>query len=226
MIVKRIIDLSQSIIGGGFTNPAFPQSELKACLSYKEDGWMGEVLTAATHAGTHIDAAAHRLEHGKTIDEYPLQRFQGSAIPIDLFNKQPGEEISDTDIMPYMSRINKGDTVLLCTGWGEKKYGYDKDIYIHKSPWLGSKACNALIEADINAVGIDHFSIGGANPKNVAIPHEILMRADILIFEDLLLPRVLLERKIWYIAAFPIAIGKASGSFARIVAIEFGEDLA
>lgn len=220
MKVKRIIDLSQPLTCI-YSNPVFVQSELKACLSYEKDGWMGEVLTAATHVGTHIDAPAHRFEHGSTIDMYPLQRFQGNAVPIDLFYKRQEEEITDSDIEPYLKIVKKGDTVLLCTGWGEKKKEGDKDTYIYKSPWLGSKACRMLIELEINAVGIDHFSIGGTNPKNVAIPHEMLMDSDILIFEDLLLPRVLLERKSWYIAAFPIAIGKASGSFARIVAIEF-----
>ena len=220
MKIKRIIDLSQPLIGG-YTNPAFIQSELSACLSYEKDGWMGEILTAATHVGTHIDAPAHRLEQGRSIDGYPLSRFQGNAIPVDLFHKREGEEITEGDILPYIKKIKKNDTVLLCTGWGEKKHGGDKDTYVNKSPWLGGKASQMLIEAGINAVGIDHFSIGGAKAENVAIPHEMLMKADILIFEDLLLPRVLLERENWYIAAFPIAIGKASGSFARVVALEF-----
>ncbi|NJD02267.1 MAG: cyclase family protein [Ruminiclostridium sp.] len=220
MKIKRIIDLSQPLIGG-YTNPAFIKSELTACLTYERNGWMGEILTAATHVGTHIDAPAHRFEQGRSIDGYPLSRFQGNAIPLDLFYKKEGEEITEDDILPYIKKIKKNDIVLLCTGWGEKKHGDDRDTYINKSPWLGGKASQMLIEAGINAVGIDHFSIGGAKAENVAIPHEMLMKADILIFEDLLLPRTLLERENWYIAAFPIAIGKASGSFARIVALEF-----
>jgi kynurenine formamidase len=102
-----------------------------------------------------------------------------------------------------------------------KRNKNDSMEYIFESPWLGESAAQYLTEKRINAVGIDHFSIGGANPQNVCIPHDKLMGADILIFEDMMLPESLLEKERWYVAAFPINIGNVSGSFARIVALDF-----
>ena len=220
MEVKRIIDLSQPITGTCI-NPAFPCTTFTEALSYDRDGWFGEVVTAAIHVGTHIDSPSHRFRNGKTIDQYFLIRFQGNAIPINLYHKKAGEEITDNDILPYMSKIKEGDIVLLCTGWSEKKKEKDNDEYIYQSPWLGKKACEMLIAAGVNAVGIDHFSIGGANPNNVTIPHDLLLLANVLIFEDMLLPKELFEKESWYVAAFPVNMGKTTGSFARIVAIDF-----
>jgi kynurenine formamidase len=41
-----------------------------------------------------------------------------------------------------------------------------------------------------------------------------------MIFEGLFLPRVLLEKETWYIAAFPLKAVNTSGMPARIVAID------
>lgn len=224
MKVKRVIDLSQPISNREVTNPAFPVSEVKPCLSYESDGWMAEIVTAATHVGTHIDAPAHRIKNGKTISDYPLERFQGEAVVIDLLGKNPGEEIKAEDIYPYDSKIKHGDIVLLCTGWGYKRNEQNSQEYVFNSPWLGEGAAQYLIDKRINAVGIDHFSIGGAKPENVCIPHDKLLEAEILIFEDMMLPESLLEKERWYIVAFPISLGSVSGSFARIAALDFELD--
>jgi arylformamidase len=223
MKISRIIDLSQPAISE-YSNPVFMKSTLSECMSYEIHGWVGEIFTSATHVGTHVDSPAHLIKGGRSIDEYPLSRFQGNAVPVDLFYKKESEEITEDDLGPYAGLIKKDDIVLLCTGWGELKNGGDIDTYIYRSPWLGEKACRFLIDAKVGAVGIDHFSIGGAVAQNVAIPHEMLMKADILIFEDLFLPRILIEKKRWYFTAFPINIGKASGSFARAAAIEFSQE--
>lgn len=223
MRAKRVIDLSWLVNGQGASNPAFPAVAVNTCLSYEKDGWMAEIVTAATHVGTHIDAPAHRIRNGKTVSDYPLERFQGEAVTVDLYYKKQGEEITVEDLKPYNNKIKQGDIVLLCTGWGYKREETDSYDYIYNSPWLGGYAAEYLVQKGVNAVGIDHFSIGGAKPENVCKPHDVLLSADVLVFEDLMLPRCLLEKERWYIAAFPIHLGNTSGSFARVVALDFEE---
>jgi arylformamidase len=219
--INRIIDLSQPLRSDEYSNPGLPMVLINITATHDKDGWMAETVYTGLHAGTHIDAPAHKLKNGKTISDYPLERFQGDSVVIDLYDKKPGSEILIDDLYPYSKKISEGDNILLCTGWGLKKNGGDKDEYIYNSPWLGAKACRFLIEKKVNAVGIDHFSIGGLKSENVAVPHDLLLSADILIFEDLMLPKLLLEKEKWYIAAFPVFLGSTSGSFARIVAIDF-----
>jgi arylformamidase len=221
MNVKKIIDLSQSLCEKEFRNPGLPDCKIDLLATHDKDGWQSEIISAGLHAGTHIDASFHKVRAGKKISDYPLERFLGEGLIVDLFNKNPGSEITPDDLSRYSDKIKKGDIVLLCTGWGLKKNIGDREEYIYNSPWLGSSACEFLIEKEINAVGIDHFSIGGMKPENVTIPHDLLLSSDILIFEDLLLPWELLEKERWFIVALPLKIYGVSGSFSRIIAIDF-----
>lgn len=220
MQIKRIIDLSQPFTEEGYQNPAFADGRIETCMRHETEGWYAETIIAATHTGTHVDAALHKIKGGKSIDKYPLERFIGNAVIIDLYHKAPDAEITREDIYVYDSLICPGMNVLLCTGWSEKRRPETKDMYLYHSPWLGKAAAEYLVEKKINAVGIDHFSIGGANSNHVEIPHDILLGAEVLIFEGLRLPKVLFEKKIWFIVAFPIIAQNAGGALVRFVAIE------
>jgi len=216
--IKRIIDLTQPIFDNCPGNPVFPKVSVKPITSYEKDGWFTEYINITTHISSHIDAPAHFLNGGKTIDKIPLERFQGPAVALDLYQKSRDEEIVIEDLIAYKDRIKEGDFVLLCTGWGEKRA--QNDEYLLHSPWLGGEAAKWLVNKKINGVGIDHFSIGGANPSHVQAPHKVLLEAEILILEELYLPKVLLERKRWYLVAFPLKLPGASGSLVRAVAME------
>jgi kynurenine formamidase len=216
--IKRMIDLTQPIFDNCPGNPVFPKVSVKTITSYEKEGWFTECLNIATHISSHIDAPAHLLMGRKTIDKIPLERFQGPAVAIDLYQKGADEEIGVGDFLPHEARIQEGDFVLLCTGWGEKRAITDE--YLFHSPWLNGEASKWLVDKKVNGVGIDHFSIGGANPDHVQAPHKILLEAEILILEELYLPEVLLERERWYLVAFPLKLLGASGSLIRAVAME------
>ncbi len=215
--MNRIVDLSQSPAAPN-SNPAFAKYRMERCLSYQEHGWMAEMVTFAVHTGSHVDAPAHRISGAPGIDQFPLERFQGEALVIDLSYKLAGEEITEEDIAPQTGKIAPDDIVLLYTGWGYKKES-DTEEYIHHSPWLGGEAARLLRDQKVGAVGIDHFSIGGSSHAEAA--HDILLAAGTLIFEELFLPRELLSRNRWFFFALPMLCGTASGSLVRAVAVEF-----
>lgn len=121
MKIKRIIDLSQPLCSNEYSNPNLPECLINICATHEKDEWMAETISTGLHSGTHIDAPIHKLKNGKTIADYPLERFQGDSLIIDLYYKKPGSEITLDDLYPYSKKINVGDIVLLCTGWGLKK---------------------------------------------------------------------------------------------------------
>src|SRR5512147_2570187 len=47
-------------------------------------------LTLCAHAGTHLDAPAHLIAGGKTLDQYPLSRF---LLPARVISVDDGESI-------------------------------------------------------------------------------------------------------------------------------------
>lgn len=220
MRVKRIIDLSQPFEEGGYNNPAFEDGRVEVIMQHETEGWHAEVVHTATHVGSHVDAPMHKLQGGVSIDRYSLDRFIGEAIPVNLYHKRADEEITLEDLLPYNERITEGVNVLLCTGWADKKKPETRDEYLYHSPWLGEGASRYLVQKKVNGVGIDHFSIGGANPAHVEIPHDILLENQVVIFEGLRLPKALFERDRWLLCALPVMIKNASGSIVRAAAVE------
>jgi len=151
----------------------------------------------------------------------PLDNFIGPAIMMDLRHKKPEEEIHLKDLEKYDDKITNGSVVLLVTGWC-KKISQD-DMYIKKSVWLGPEAAEYLSSKKVKGVGIDHFSIGGSNPLHVIAPHEILMKNNIVIFEELNFPDDVFEVKGGYFVGFPLKIRNGSGSPVRAVLIELSK---
>ena len=64
------------------------------------------------HAGTHIDAPLHMYEDKKFISEYPIDRFIGNAVLLDV----RGEKVIGIKD-EYYRDIKENDIVLLFTGW-------------------------------------------------------------------------------------------------------------
>ena len=219
--IKKIIDLSNEIYSNSPHNTFFIPTELKIISTINKDGWYSERINFSPHVGTHVDAPAHRLKNVDTIDKAPLDSFIGLAAIIDLRFKKPEEEIYLKDLEKYDSKISNSSMVLLATGWC-KKISQD-DLYINRSPYLGAEAAEYLVKKKVKGVGIDHYSIGGSNPDNVAAPHEILMNNNINIFEELNFPDEIFKVDEGYFIGFPLRIRNGSGSPVRAVLVELSE---
>ena len=213
---SRIIDITQPLSHECPGNPAFPPMKVLHEMRAEECGWNTERLDFFTHIGTHIDSPWHRENKGLTIDRMSPYTFIGPATAVDLYKKKPNEPILVSDLEPYADNLKK--IVLLCTGWGEKRSGSDE--YLYHSPWLSRQGAQWFIEHNIRGVGIDHFSIGGANPENVAVPHDVLLKGGIWILEDLILPREVLNLRDLHVIALPLLLKGGSGAPARALAVE------
>jgi kynurenine formamidase len=216
--LRKIIDISQPLYDRCPHNPAFPQPRIHIALTHERDGWRDERFDYFNHTGTHIDAPYHRFPDGKKIDEISLYDFTGTAIPIDLYHKKEDEAIITADFQRFEKKIEEKAILLFCTGWGFKRS--DSEEYRHHSPFLSPEAARWCVEKGVKGVGIDHFSIGGTNGRTVVETHEILLKNNIWIAEDLLLPREVLDREKWLFFGFPVYLKDGTGAPARIVLID------
>lgn len=216
-----MIDITQPLFHACPGNPAFPPMEVIREMRIEKHGWNTERLNFFSHIGTHIDSPWHKIHNGKTIDKMPLDTFIGPATAIDLYHKVADEGIFPDDLKHYEENLQR--IVLLCTGWGEKRS--NTDLYINHSPWLSDQGARWLREHDVCGVGIDHFSIGGANPDRVEAPHDILLSAGIWILEDLFLPKEILNLGSLHIIALPLLLIGGSGAPARAMAFEWSSSL-
>jgi kynurenine formamidase len=122
---------------------------------------MEEFHFLTSHTGTHMDAPWHygdtsAGEPALTIDRIPLDWCMGDGVWLDFGDKQPGEEICETDLQQALLRIGytlkPRDIVLIRTGtashYGEP--GCDRG-----NPGVTGEATAWLGRQGIRVVGID-----------------------------------------------------------------------
>ena len=214
----RLIDLSQPVTDGGPNCPVHPPVSAKVVATHDRDDWHMEVITLATHTGSHLDAPLHKIAGGKSIDQIPLESFVGEAVLADLRDSVADLPIG-ADLLASRLQGDLADRIiLLATGWGDRRAATDEWHY--HSPYLAPGGAQWLVDRMVRAVGIDHYSIGGSRDPDNTRTHEILLGNDLWVVEDLRFPEEIftLGRRFSF-QALPVNFPRHSGAFCRPVAI-------
>ena len=130
--------------------PVYPGDiELKSNKEkdYGRDGYNIYSFLTSMHAGTHIDAPLHMYEDKKFISEYPIDRFIGNAVLLDV----RGEKVIGIKD-EYYRDIKENDIVLLFTGWDNF---YGKNEYYTNHPVVSEELAELLIKKKIKMLGVD-----------------------------------------------------------------------
>lgn len=217
--VKKIVDLSQPLYHSCPGWPTYEMVKVKYEALFPIDGYTAERIDLNVHTATHLDAPFHFYPEGKTIEQMPIDRFQGEAVPVDLFGIAADTAITSKHLEPYAAKIKQGDIILLCTGWSKKR-GYTKEYY-NQWPYLSRDGAEWMVEKGIKGVGIDGFSIGGWGIEKAVPAHEVLLSNEIWPLEELYLTEELLEEERWFLSAFPLKLQGFGGAPVRAVAMTF-----
>ena len=226
----QIIDLSHTIHDGIQIFPGDPSPSIRRGLTHEDDYCHVDVLTLGSHTGTHIDAPFHFLKNGKKIDEFPVQRFIGDGILIDVSAKSDRDLIEPGDIASYENEIVEGDFVIFRTG--RDKYFGTPRYYSH--PYLSAGVARLLVEIGVALVATDALNVDPTyfgNPdsdsslkklpdeKEYGYPvHDILLGHDVLIVENLCnLDKVTLTKGVY--SFLPLKLKGSDGSPIRAVFI-------
>jgi arylformamidase len=179
----RIIDLSQPLFNECPNCPVHPPVKVEVTGSHAKDGadaWHMEQLSFASHTGSHVDAPLHKLQGGKSIDAFPLERWVGPARIGDLRGIESRGQITAELLAQKFPGGVKDCFALLATGWGAKRARTQE--WLHDSPAVSASGARWLVEQGARGVGIDHFSVGDAEA------HAILLAKPVLIVEELNFP--------------------------------------
>jgi len=76
----RIVDLSMPLSDGTPVYPSDPEVEIKTIRRIETDGYYMNYLMMGEHVGTHVDAPAHFIANGKTVEKIPLDVFFGEGV--------------------------------------------------------------------------------------------------------------------------------------------------
>ena len=214
----KLIDLSQPLYHDAPNCPAHPPVKSEIIADHPQHGWRVELLTLASHTGSHVDAPYHKLAHGANLDQIPLERFTGSAVIADFRGAKPDQPLTSSLLklklpMPLGDRI-----VLLATGWGDKRAKTDE--WLNHPPYLSPDGAEWLVEQKIRGVGIDHYSIAGPRDPMNSRTHEILLGANVWIVEELSFPdEVFTLPQPFEFWTLPINLRGHTGAFCRPVAV-------
>lgn len=180
----------------------------------KGDGANVSLISMGSHTGTHIDAPAHFIVGGKTIDQLHLETMNGIA---KVFDVRGNREITRQLLNRY--EIEAGDIVLFKTDNTEAFCG---DTVLVDYVTLDYDAAKYLTDRKVKLVGIDYMTIERPRAKRIKGQnvHNILLSGGVLIVEALALSKVGEGSYRFY--CFPLNIVGADGVPVRAAVSEIG----
>lgn len=242
----RLVDLSHPFGDKCPLWPYFEDVKIERVHYHAKSGVLSQKVTTVMHCTTHADSPAHVVEGLEYTHEIPLDKYYGTAVIVDIPKKE-WELITAEDLENATPKIEKGDIVIIHTGWN--RYWGDSRQYFARSPGLGKEAGEWLVERGVKAVGVDqqaldhpfHTAIGPHGPgpllpdvmaeytaltgKNVADVfkewepcHNVLMRNGIVGWENVGGDIAMVVGKRVMISGFPIRWYMGDGSIVRLVA--------
>jgi len=190
------------------TYPGDPPVRVAPHATHDADGSRVAALELGTHTGTHVDAPAHTEPDGRTLDAFPVERFDLAARRVDCRHLGAGATIERDDLLDGPDATV--DLLVLDTGW-HAHWGTDRYA---DHPHLAPAAAEWCAANDLD-VGIDAFGVDPTPAESVPAHHALLGR-DRLIVENLTNLEGLPER--FRLRATPLSVADADGAPVRAVA--------
>jgi kynurenine formamidase len=207
----QYFDLSHSMENGMTFFPGDPEPRFVPANIVPP--WRVTQLHVGTHTGTHVDAPAHFLPHGKTIDQYPVERFFVPGIVVPALAYSGDEAISGNVFVEYLSMLPTRGAVLVRTGW-DRYWGSE---HYMRHPYLSREATELLVDNGASIIGIDALSVD-STLQETDHAHATLLGGDALIVENLALLDQLTPGKLYHFSFLPLALAGLDGSPIRAVA--------
>lgn len=213
----KVIDLTQLLNEKMAVYPDTTPPTFEVTNTVDKDGYREHQISMLSHTGTHIDAPCHILREGRSLDQFPMDKFIGSALVIDCRGRN---EISLEYLQSFESRIAEVDFVLFHTGWQDK---WNTADYFEDCPIPTIEAAQWLTSFKLKGVGVDAFSLDKINSalavNEESLPnHHILLGKEILLIENLTSLDKLPESGFTF-QCFPLRVENADGSPIRAVAM-------
>ncbi|MHA2392655.1 MAG: cyclase family protein [Promethearchaeota archaeon] len=208
----EVIDISHTVIPGEDANRPFAIQ--KALLQDKTFRY--DILKTHTHVGCHVEVGAHFYDNGKTITEYPLDRFHGPGVLLSVKEMVVTDDICEKSLA---NKIQEGDIVVIRNDTGIKLT--KQQLYLEgedKLPKLTPSAAKWLAKYKPKLIVLDYIRFG-EDIEETRIFHDILMSLDVNFVEFVdNLEKITQER--FYVMALPYKVNGLDSSFCRAIVIQ------
>jgi len=204
--MPRVYDITVPLAPGIPTYPGDPPLEIEPVVALGTGPFRLTRLSLTTHTGTHVDAPAHFMEGGATIDELALEILVGKARVIEVVAR---ERIDRKDLEAQDLRDDL--RVLLKTrmsGQMQRSEFQTDHLYLTKD------AAQYLAQAGLKLVGFDYLSV--ERHGSVDFPtHAALLGAGVVLVEGLDLSEV--EPGEYDMTCLPLRVAGGDGAPARVI---------
>jgi arylformamidase len=208
----KIIDLTQAMTNGMPVMAGIAPPEFRDLADVATDGYAMSRYTFVNHTGTHVDAPAHQIAGGASLDDIPLDRLVTDALTIDLTEHDPGP-VGPADLGGALEQVRPGDIVLLRS---DNAVNWGTDAYWHGWCYPDAAATRALISRGVSGVGFDGPSADPVDSVDFEL-HRMWLGAGKIIIENLAGLAELPTR--CRIVVAPLKVRGANGGPARVLAL-------
>ena len=192
-------DVTRSLSGETLVYPG----DVKPSFSQRDEGkYLISELHMSTHTGTHIDAPAHYLKSGDTIDTISLKHLIGRCRVVDV--SSAGSTITAEHLAGKTANITR---LLLKTSFS------GNNQFVENYPSLSFDAAHLITSKGMCSVGIDSPSIESYHGDGTV--HRELLGKGCIIIELLDLSAV--PDGDYDMIALPLRLEGLDGSPARVV---------
>jgi arylformamidase len=208
-LFRRIYDISVPLDGRTTVYPGDPAMARETIMTLAAgDGCELSRLTLSSHAGTHLDAPAHFIADGKTIDRFGPETFIRPARVVCVPDRAEirSADLSAADPKPGEALLVKTDHSIHRRGFGG---AFDPDHV-----YLTAEAAAWCVARRLILVGIDTLSVDAHREQRFAA-HRCLLEAGVLILESIDLEAV--PEGLFTLLCLPLKIVAGEASPVRAV---------
>ena len=194
----KIYDISQEVFECS-VYPGDPVPEKRAVASMeKGDAYNLTLISMCAHNGTHIDAPAHFLADGKTVDAIPLSRTVGFAY-----------------VAEHRGDVTAEDAACILEDAARENREAASRILIKGDATVTEEAALVFAKAGVLLLGNESQTVGPANAPMCV--HKILLSADTVLLEGIRLSGV--PTGVYFLFAAPLLLGGTEGAPCRAVLV-------
>jgi len=209
----RVVDLTHAFDNGMPVFPGLPDPSFQPIARVEDDGYAMTSYSMLNHIGTHVDAPAHQIAGGDTLDEIGLERLVTDALTIDVSQRDPHGPIPLDELQQHLDDVRDGDIVLF---YSNNARNYGTDAYWTGWSYPDADASRALIDRGISAVGFDGPSADPVDSTTFDL-HRVWLSAGRMILENVNNLDQLPARAPLVVA--PMKVARANGAPTRIFAL-------
>lgn len=206
----KLYDLSHLLNNDSPVYPGTKKPWFEPAATIDKEGFRETKLCFESHLGTHIDAPAHMLENGKTLDEMALESFTGDALIISV---PEGTTYIDREFLEQFSQaLSSVEFVIFRTGWDKL---WASSTYFDGFPVLSGEAVQWLLTFQLKGIGFDVISADPVDSRSWD-NHMAILSKGLIIIENLVFPETLTASSGQF-CCYPIPYEHADGSPVRAV---------